>query len=127
MEFDIDKRDVECLMSYIRYLIKFHETDESYEVCKELLDFNSKLGKYILGYFTTEEIQGDLYAFCKIEGEIIDVNIFHCSTVFQISTGQKFYFCEIDLREMSNLLELYEEQETRKIANRKLQDEEDED
>lgn len=126
MEFQ-NLTDIKTLTGYLQFLLKHYEKQEAYEVCSELLVFQKKMNDYVLGYFTTEEIQQDLYEFCKIEGEIIDVNIFHCSTVFQISTGQKFYFCDIDLREMSNLLELYEEQETRKITNRKLQDDEDED
>lgn len=127
MEFEIDQTDIKTLSSYVQYLLKHYEKEEAYEVCSELLLFQKKINDYILGYLTTSEIQQDLYEFCKIEGEILDVNIFHCSIVFQINTGQKLYFCDIDLREMSNLLELYEEQETRKIVNRKLQDEEDED
>lgn len=127
MEFNIEQSEIKTLSDYVQFLLKHYEKEEAYEVCSELLIFQKKINDYILGYYTTEEIHGDLYAFCKIEGELLDVNIFHCSCVFQINTGQKLYFCDIDLREMSNLLELYEEQETRKIANRKLQDEEDED
>jgi hypothetical protein len=127
MEFEINLTDIKTFSVYVQALLKRYEKEEAYEVCSELHTFQNKISDYILGYIDTNEIQCDLYAFCKIEGELLDVNIFHCSCVFQINNGQKFYFCDIDLREMGSLLELYEENRKKEIKEDHLFEDDDED